>query len=155
MQPLPSTVLDDPPGKVLSLDLTGQVVLTRIKGLPYLWDVLERSPLGLLVRDDLDFQSVHTVLESLDLQSDKFFYLGPALKYLPLTICERRALQMIAFGLSNAQIASKIGTKTSTVNSQVSAILGKLGVSSRHAARNLYWGYPTPPLSRQLLTSHP
>lgn len=65
MLPYPPVIVDDPPGRVLNLDLTGQVVLTCVKGRPYLWDVLERSPLGLLVRDDLDLQSAHTVLESL------------------------------------------------------------------------------------------
>ncbi|WP_051935461.1 helix-turn-helix transcriptional regulator [Deinococcus sp. YIM 77859] len=155
MQPLPPIVLDDPPGKVLHLDLAGQVVLTRTRGLPYLWDVLERSPLGLLVQEALDPRHVHAILERLDLQQGKFFYLGPALAYLPLTPCERRALRMIAFGLSNAEIASRIGTKTSTVHTQVSAVLAKLGVNSRHAARDLYWGYPSSPLSRQLTTSPP
>lgn len=142
MQPRPPVILDDPPGKVLNLDLTGQVVLTRVKGLPYLWDVLECSPLGLLVRDDLDLQSAQTVLGGLDLRSGKFLYLGPELEYSPLTTCERRVLQLIAFSMTNAEIAARLGIKTSTVNTQVSAVLAKLGADSRHAARNLYWGYP-------------
>lgn len=145
MLPYPTVILDDPPGRVLNLDLTGQVVLTCVKGRPYLWDVLERSPLGLLVRDDLDLQNAHTILEGLDLRSGKFLYLGPELEYSPLTTCERRVLQLIAFGMTNAEIAERLGIKTSTVNTQVSAVLAKLGAESRHTARNLCWGYPPSP----------
>lgn len=153
MRPLSSTVIDDPPGTALGMELTGKVVLTRVTGLPYLWDVLERSPHVLMVRED--FEKARSLLEHLALKDDEFLYLGPRLEYLPLTSCERRALQMIAFGLSNAEIASRIDRKVSTVNTQVAAILAKLGVPSRHAARNLYWGHSSPPLSRQLMTSYP
>jgi DNA-binding CsgD family transcriptional regulator len=139
MRPLSSTVIDDPPGTALGMELTGKVVLTRVTGLPYLWDVLERSPHILIVRED--FGDARTLLEHLAPQDDEFLYLGPRLEYLPLTSCERRALQMIAFGLSNAEIARRIDRKVSTVNTQAAAILAKLGVSSRHAARNLYWGH--------------
>lgn len=145
MTPGPPVILDDPPGTALGMNLSGQVVLTRVRGLPYLWDILERSPQGLLVRDGLDLPAVRAVLDCLELRGGEFFYLGPELEYSPLTPCERRVLQLIAFDMTNAQIAERFGIKTSTVNSQVSAILAKLGVPSRHAARALYWGHPTPP----------
>lgn len=124
------------------MNITGQVVLTRVQGIPYLWDVLERAPQVLVVRED--WASARTDLEHLDVQGSEFMYLGPQLYVLPLTPCERRVLQMIAFGMSNAEIASKIGRKTSTVTTQVAAVLGKLALNSRHAARNLYWGHPLP-----------
>lgn len=51
---LPPIVRDDPPGTALSVDVAGKIVLTRVKGIPYLLDVLECGPLALLVGDDAD-----------------------------------------------------------------------------------------------------
>jgi DNA-binding CsgD family transcriptional regulator len=51
-----------------------------------------------------------------------------------LTTREREVLEQMAAGLSNRQIADVLGISEHTVKFHVSAILGKLGVSSRSAA---------------------
>jgi|SRR5215510_4113935 len=52
----------------------------------------------------------------------------------PLTPREQEVLEHIAAGRSNRQIASELGISEHTVKFHVSAVLGKLGVSSRAAA---------------------
>jgi ATP/maltotriose-dependent transcriptional regulator MalT len=52
----------------------------------------------------------------------------------PLTSREQDVLEHIAAGLSNREIASALGISEHTVKFHVSALLGKLGVSSRAAA---------------------
>jgi DNA-binding NarL/FixJ family response regulator len=52
----------------------------------------------------------------------------------PLTSREQEVLEQMAAGLSNRQIAHALGISEHTVKFHVSAILGKLGVSSRSAA---------------------
>jgi DNA-binding CsgD family transcriptional regulator len=52
----------------------------------------------------------------------------------PLTARELEVLEQMAAGLSNRQIAFALGISEHTVKFHVSAILGKLGVSSRSAA---------------------
>src|SRR5262245_12340945 len=52
----------------------------------------------------------------------------------PLTSREHEVLEQMAAGLSNRQIAHVLGISEHTVKFHVSAILGKLGVSSRSAA---------------------
>lgn len=117
MLPSPPVILDDPPGTALGLALPGRLVLTRMRGIPYLWDLLDGGPLGLVVRDDLN--SLPDLLAHVDLRSGEFVYLGPRLEYSPLTPCERRVLQMIAFGMTNAEIATRIDRKVSTVNTRM------------------------------------
>jgi DNA-binding CsgD family transcriptional regulator len=51
-----------------------------------------------------------------------------------LTSREQEVLEQMAAGLSNRQIAQALGISEHTVKFHVSAILGKLGVSSRSAA---------------------
>ncbi|HEY9464204.1 MAG TPA: LuxR C-terminal-related transcriptional regulator [Vicinamibacterales bacterium] len=51
-----------------------------------------------------------------------------------LTAREREVLEQMAAGLSNRQIADVLDISEHTVKFHVSAILGKLGVSSRSAA---------------------
>src|SRR5215510_3579875 len=51
-----------------------------------------------------------------------------------LTQREQEVLEHIAAGRSNRQIASELGISEHTVKFHVSAVLGKLGVSSRAAA---------------------
>ena len=52
----------------------------------------------------------------------------------PLTAREQDVLEQIAAGRSNREIASALGISEHTVKFHVSAVLGKLGVSSRAAA---------------------
>jgi DNA-binding NarL/FixJ family response regulator len=51
-----------------------------------------------------------------------------------LTAREQEVLDALALGLSNAQIAARLFVSAKTVDHHVSAILSKLGVSSRGAA---------------------
>jgi DNA-binding NarL/FixJ family response regulator len=58
----------------------------------------------------------------------------------PLTAREREVLHLLASGLTNKEIASRLGISDHTVKFHVNGILGKLGVDSRteavvHAAR--------------------
>ncbi|MBX3188590.1 MAG: response regulator transcription factor [Labilithrix sp.] len=48
-----------------------------------------------------------------------------------LTAREEEVLRYLCEGLTNAEIASALGTAPNTVKSQVSAILGKMGASNR------------------------
>jgi DNA-binding CsgD family transcriptional regulator len=57
---------------------------------------------------------------------------GPFIE--PLTAREQDVLEQIAAGRSNREIASALGISEHTVKFHVSAVLGKLGVSSRAAA---------------------
>jgi ATP/maltotriose-dependent transcriptional regulator MalT len=52
----------------------------------------------------------------------------------PLTSREHEVLEQMATGLSNREIGHALGISEHTVKFHVSAILGKLGVSSRAAA---------------------
>lgn len=56
---------------------------------------------------------------------------------LDLTEREREVLALMVEGLSNTQIASKLGVSTSTIKSHVSNVLSKLGVGSRTEAVTL------------------
>lgn len=56
---------------------------------------------------------------------------------LDLTEREREVLALMVEGLSNTQIATKLGVSTSTIKSHVSNVLSKLGVGSRTEAVTL------------------
>lgn len=56
---------------------------------------------------------------------------------LDLTEREREVLALLIEGLSNTQIAAKLGVSSSTIKSHVSNILSKLGVASRTEAVTL------------------
>jgi ATP/maltotriose-dependent transcriptional regulator MalT len=51
-----------------------------------------------------------------------------------LTTREIEVLRLVARGLSNAQVAEELTISSRTVNSHLTSIFGKLGVSSRNAA---------------------
>jgi two-component system nitrate/nitrite response regulator NarL len=51
-----------------------------------------------------------------------------------LTPREVDVLRLLSGGLSNAVIAERLGVSAKTVRNQVSAVLAKIGVSSRQAA---------------------
>ena len=55
----------------------------------------------------------------------------------PLTRREREVLQMLAAGLGNKEIATRLGISDHTVKFHVASILGKLGAASRTEAVSL------------------
>ncbi len=57
-----------------------------------------------------------------------------------LTVQERRVLRLVAAGLSNAQIAERLGIAPSTVRKHLEHVYPKLGVTNRHAAAVAYEG---------------
>jgi two-component system, NarL family, response regulator YdfI len=62
---------------------------------------------------------------------------SPAELVEPLTPREREVLQMLAAGLLNKEIASKLSISEHTVKFHVASILGKLGASTRTEAVSL------------------
>ena len=85
-----------------------------------------------------DLQLLHLVAPSLDR-----LLRCPAPR-LPASItpAERRVLQLVAVGLSNADIASRIGVAPSTVRKHLEHAYRKLGVSNRLAAVVRFDGGP-------------
>lgn len=128
-------------------------MVTRLVGVPYLLDVLARQPRALLVRENPE--DVTQILVSVGLRQGEGMFIGPPIVEPSLTPCERRILQFVAFGLSNSQIAKKLGRGLSTINTQVGSILRKMEATSRHEVAKVYWGHESPPLPRQLLTKYP
>jgi DNA-binding NarL/FixJ family response regulator len=59
---------------------------------------------------------------------------GTAANPAGLTRRETEVLRLLAAGLSNAKIAARLGLSDRTVDNHVSAVLRKLGVSSREDA---------------------
>lgn len=64
----------------------------------------------------------------------------PAVLPEGLTAREREVLQGIGEGLSNPQLAQRLGIGESTVKTHVSAVLAKLGVSTRLQAAKIAYG---------------
>jgi DNA-binding NarL/FixJ family response regulator len=78
---------------------------------------------------------------------------GPGTTAPALTTRESEVLRLIAQGLPNKQIASQLGLGLRTVESHVSSLLGKLGVSSRtEAALYAVSHQGTPPGSQRRRT---
>jgi DNA-binding NarL/FixJ family response regulator len=72
--------------------------------------------------------------ESLSRRLTRRWRSGPGVASAALTARETDVLRLIARGLPNKQIASQLGLGLRTVESHVSSLLGKLGVSSRTEA---------------------
>jgi DNA-binding NarL/FixJ family response regulator len=84
-----------------------------------------------LSADDLDGVAA-VILDGQDLDSTQATREDDLVE--PLTSRELEVLEQLAAGLSNRQIARALSISEHTVKFHVSAILGKLGVSSRAAA---------------------
>jgi DNA-binding CsgD family transcriptional regulator len=61
-----------------------------------------------------------------------------------LTVQERRVLRLVAAGLSNAQVAERLGIAPSTVRKHLEHAYPKLGVTNRHAAAVTFEGRARP-----------
>ncbi|HET8626881.1 MAG TPA: helix-turn-helix transcriptional regulator, partial [Thermomicrobiales bacterium] len=59
---------------------------------------------------------------------------APAAHPAGLTAREAEVLRLVAAGLTNAQVAARLSLSPHTVNTHLTAIYGKLGVSTRGAA---------------------
>jgi len=56
---------------------------------------------------------------------------GAQAQVASLTVREREVLALLGQGLSNAEVGRRLGMRSSTAKDHVSAVLGKLGVTSR------------------------
>ncbi|MFB9992626.1 LuxR C-terminal-related transcriptional regulator [Deinococcus oregonensis] len=139
-----SIFYDEPVGLALETDIEGLVVLTSCQGEPYLQDVLERLPAALMCRPCVS--DVGAVMASIALTPSCLLYIGPPL-LAQLTPCERKVLRGLAAGMTNKDIAKQAGKGIRTVATQVSSVLTKLGVKSRHEAARAYWGASNPTLN--------
>ncbi len=139
-----SIFYDEPLDVALETDVQGLVVLTSCQGEPYLQDVLERLPAALICRPCVP--DVNTLLAAFPTRPDCLLYFGPPLT-THLTPCERKILRGLAAGMTNKDIAEQAGKGSRTVATQVSSVLAKLGVRSRHEAARAYWGASNPPLN--------
>ena len=66
-----------------------------------------------------------------------------------LTPAQRRALHLLACGLSNQQIAARLRMREQSVKNMLTEIYQKLDIADRHAAQNYYWGIWTKGLVRE------
>lgn len=122
------------------------LVLTSFKEGDLIKKALEAGAIGYLLKDvsadDLAraIRSAHAGRATLSPEAAQSLVettnLPPA-PGLDLTEREREVLVLMVEGLSNSQIAAKLGVSSSTIKSHVSNVLSKLGVTSRTEAVSL------------------
>jgi NarL family two-component system response regulator LiaR len=122
------------------------IVLTSFKEGELIKKALEAGAIGYLLKDvsaeDLAraIRSAHVGRATLSPEAAQSLVettnLPPA-PGLDLTEREREVLSLMVDGLSNTQIAGKLGVSSSTIKSHVSNVLSKLGVASRTEAVSL------------------
>lgn len=122
------------------------LVLTSFKEGELITKALEAGAIGYLLKDvsadDLAraIRSAHVGRATLSPEAAQSLVettnLPPA-PGLDLTEREREVLALMVEGLSNTQIAGKLGVSSSTIKSHVSNVLSKLGVASRTEAVTL------------------
>lgn len=122
------------------------LVLTSFKEGELIKKALEAGAIGYLLKDvsadDLAraIRSAHAGRATLSPEAAQSLVetanLPPA-PGLDLTEREREVLALMVEGLSNTQIAGKLGVSSSTIKSHVSNVLSKLGVASRTEAVSL------------------
>lgn len=132
-------VLDAPWGYALvSLeDLPRQVmVVTGVGSSPYLRDLLDLEPEGLLARS-VGPQDVIAGLTRV--ASGERFYEGPPLVD-DLQPCERAVLRRVAFGRENGEIAQELGLSLRTIENRIVTLKEKLQVRNRVELALYYLG---------------
>ena len=126
------------------------LVLTSFKEGELIKKALEAGAIGYLLKDvsadDLAkaIRSAHAGRATLSPEAAQSLVettnLPPA-PGLDLTEREREVLVLMVEGLSNSQIAAKLGVSSSTIKSHVSNVLSKLGVTSRTEAVSIAHQY--------------
>ncbi|MBS3933728.1 MAG: response regulator transcription factor [Truepera sp.] len=137
-------VLDVPPGYALhALPRLPRpaLVVTGVSSGPYLHDLLDLRPSGLLVH----LARPQDVLEGLErVAKGERFYQGPVLED-SLLPSERAVLRRLAFGLENTEIARELRVSRRTVENRVAALREKLGLKNRKELALYYLGmHPRP-----------
>lgn len=112
------------------------VVVTGVRSAPYLRDLLDLRPEGLLARP-VGPQDVVGALARV--VKGERFYEGPPLDD-GLQPCERAVLRRVAFGLENVEIAQELEIGLRTVENRVAALKEKLGVRNRVELALYYLG---------------
>ena len=116
----------DPGGVAAMLRAGVRAVLPRDVSPEQLIAALEAAIAGLAVMHPADLEAALPVARPVTPQLDELTE--------PLTAREREVLQMVAAGLGNKEIASRLGISEHTVKFHVASILGKLGAESRTGA---------------------
>ncbi len=128
----PVTLLFDLPHGYALRSLAGEtapvLVVSDIPSEPYLYDLLQESPAGLIVGTPGE-EAILTGLERV--LSGETFYNGPSLTEDGLYPRERTVLRHVASGAVNAQIAGLMGISEKTVANYVTSLQDKLFLSNR------------------------
>ncbi len=127
-------VFDTPPGFALEalthnlkLRRTHTLVVTSSTSQPYLRDLLEEKPQGLIVGSPDD----KTLAAALERLTDGAFYDGPAVEDDELYPREREVWRLVVRGMTNAQIAETLKIREKTVSNYVTNLQDKLFLRNR------------------------
>lgn len=131
---------DFPRGSALRIlpELPGSVVvLTDCTSVPYLNDLADCAPAGLIAGTGLT--NLRPQLERI--AAGEQVYTGPFLEPCSLFPRERQVWQLLAYGYGNAEIARQLHITERTAANYYSGLRDKLQLSSRHAVALHYWGW--------------
>lgn len=137
-----TVLLDEPVGFALrTLERTGRthnrVIVATANSCPeYLADLWDLRPAVLLANACLDSGLAQAIMRA----SKGERYHIPSRITTPLTEAERRALRELADGLSDKEIAAKLGKKSQSIRTVLSSAYEKLGLKNRDQALLYYWG---------------
>jgi len=132
-------VLDAPWGYALltiSALSRPMLVVTGVSSTPYLRDLLDLEPEGLLARP-AEPQEVMAALARI--ARGEHFYEGPVVED-GLQPCERAVLRRVALGMENAEIAQVLGVSLRTVENRIVALKEKLAMRNRVELALFYLG---------------
>lgn len=112
------------------------LIVTGVGSSPYLRDLLDLEPEGLLARSAAPQDVLHALNR---VAEGERFYEGPLLDD-DLQPSERAVLRRVAFGMENDEIAHAVGVSLRTVENRVTALKAKLGVKNRVELALYYLG---------------